>query len=195
MKCNNCMVNVHKDCTLTYRQRGPWMCHKCTICFDCEKELNVEEAACCHKCFISFHFSCLDADELGPEGVEWTCKYCKNPQRIINKGVAMPTETVQMVQGEKARQNVLTTPQLDALGKVPDASKWSAHDVYVFFAERFPKEALVFQEQEIDGVSLLLMRRSDVIQGLGFKLGPALRIYKQILMLQTRDTDPTLTWY
>lgn len=78
---------------------------------------------------------------------------------------------------------------------VPDASKWTASDVYEFFAASFPKEAAVFQEQEIDGVSLLLMRRSDVIQGLGFKLGPALRIYKQIIMLQTRDTDPTLTWY
>lgn len=79
--------------------------------------------------------------------------------------------------------------------EVPDASKWTAEDVYHHFADRFPKEAVTLQEQEIDGVSLLLMRRSDVVQGLGFKLGPGLRIWKQIMMLQTRDTDPTLTWY
>ena len=39
--------------------------------------------------------------------------------------------------------------------------------------------------QEIDGKSLLLMKRSDVLTGLSLKLGPALKIYTHIQRLQT----------
>lgn len=33
--------------------------------------------------------------------------------------------------------------------------------------------------QEIDGKSLLLMQRSDVLTGLSIRLGPALKIYER----------------
>lgn len=39
--------------------------------------------------------------------------------------------------------------------------------------------------QEIDGQSLLLLKRSDVLQGLSLKLGPALKIYTHVMRLQT----------
>lgn len=119
-------------------------------------------------------------------------------KRLIRGPQGQPIVGATVSKPQMQRNVAVKQPKLDGYQptvKVPDASKWSADDVYNFFVERFPKEAIVFLEQEIDGVSLLLMRRTDVIQGLGFKLGPALRIYKQIIMLQTRDTDPTLTWY
>lgn len=34
-------------------------------------------------------------------------------------------------------------------------------------------------QQEIDGKSLLLMQRSDVLTGLSIRLGPALKIYER----------------
>ena len=40
--------------------------------------------------------------------------------------------------------------------------------------------------QEIDGKSLLLLHRQDVLKGLGLKLGPALKVFKVIKQLQTR---------
>lgn len=40
--------------------------------------------------------------------------------------------------------------------------------------------------QEIDGKSLLLMKRSDVLQGLSLRLGPALKIYAHVQRLQTK---------
>ncbi len=47
----------------------------------------------------------------------------------------------------------------------------------VFFAPR----------QEIDGKSLLLMTRNDVLTGLSIKLGPALKIYEyHVKPLQTQ---------
>ena len=43
--------------------------------------------------------------------------------------------------------------------------------------------------QEIDGQSLLLLKRSDVLTGLNLKLGPALKIYQHVAKLQTVGID------
>ncbi|XP_063175017.1 sterile alpha motif domain-containing protein 1-like, partial [Chroicocephalus ridibundus] len=60
-----------------------------------------------------------------------------------------------------------------------DPVEWSVRDVVDYFTEgRFPEQATAFQEQEIDGKSLLLMQRSDVLTGLSIRLGPALKIYE-----------------
>lgn len=48
----------------------------------------------------------------------------------------------------------------------------------------FEKEAIIFREQEIDGKSLLLMKRGDVITGLNLPLGVALKLYSFINHLQ-----------
>ncbi|XP_020786981.1 sterile alpha motif domain-containing protein 1 [Boleophthalmus pectinirostris] len=56
---------------------------------------------------------------------------------------------------------------------------WSVSDVVSYFsAAGFPEQAAAFRTQEIDGKSLLLMQRSDVLTGLSIKLGPALKIYE-----------------
>ncbi len=47
---------------------------------------------------------------------------------------------------------------------------------------------IVFR-QEIDGPSLLLMKRNDVVLNMGLKLGPAVKIYTHIRRLQTRRND------
>uniref|UniRef100_A0AAZ3PUV0 SAM domain-containing protein n=1 Tax=Oncorhynchus tshawytscha TaxID=74940 RepID=A0AAZ3PUV0_ONCTS len=51
----------------------------------------------------------------------------------------------------------------------------------------FDEQATAFQDQEIDGKSLLLMTRNDVLTGLSIKLGPALKIYEyHVKPLQTQ---------
>ncbi|GLV44462.1 uncharacterized protein CBL_10266 [Carabus blaptoides fortunei] len=77
---------------------------------------------------------------------------------------------------------------------IPDASNWSYDDVYNYFVQYFPEEAIVFKEQEIDGHSLLLMKRVDVLTSLNLKLGPALKIYRHVLKLQVRRDDHKLYW-
>ena len=47
----------------------------------------------------------------------------------------------------------------------------------------------MFFFQELDGSSLLLMQRSDVINGLGLKLGPALKVYNKIQKFQLRQLE------
>ncbi|KAJ8251370.1 hypothetical protein GJAV_G00220620 [Gymnothorax javanicus] len=63
---------------------------------------------------------------------------------------------------------------------------WSVSDVASYFiAAGFPEQAAAFRVQEIDGKSLLLMQRNDVLTGLSIRLGPALKIYEHhVKMLQ-----------
>jgi hypothetical protein len=63
---------------------------------------------------------------------------------------------------------------------------WSVEEVESFFSSSgFRTEGSVFREQEIDGKSLLLLKREDVLKGLpGIKVGPALKIFSFINHLQ-----------
>lgn len=79
--------------------------------------------------------------------------------------------------------------------KASDPVEWSVRDVVEYFTEAgFPEQASAFQEQEIDGKSLLLMQRADVLTGLSIRLGPALKIYEYHVKLLQRshfeDEDP-----
>uniref|UniRef100_A0A674BEX4 SAM domain-containing protein n=1 Tax=Salmo trutta TaxID=8032 RepID=A0A674BEX4_SALTR len=57
---------------------------------------------------------------------------------------------------------------------------WTVSDVVSYFTSAgFPEQALAFRTQEIDGKSLLLMQRNDVLTGLSIRLGPALKIYER----------------
>ncbi|KAM9391430.1 sterile alpha motif domain containing 1a isoform 2-T2 [Pholidichthys leucotaenia] len=70
-----------------------------------------------------------------------------------------------LVKKEKVSQNLL---------------QWTVADVASYFsAAGFPEQAIAFRAQEIDGKSLLLMQRSDVLTGLSIRLGPALKIYER----------------
>uniref|UniRef100_A0A8C8RLA6 SAM domain-containing protein n=1 Tax=Pelusios castaneus TaxID=367368 RepID=A0A8C8RLA6_9SAUR len=76
--------------------------------------------------------------------------------------------------------------------KPSDPVEWTVMDVVDYFtAAGFAEQALAFQEQEIDGKSLLLMQRTDVLTGLSIRLGPALKIYEyHIKVLQQRPGGP-----
>ncbi|XP_044754946.1 uncharacterized protein LOC123313907 isoform X2 [Coccinella septempunctata] len=76
--------------------------------------------------------------------------------------------------------------------RIPDATHWTPDEVYQYFTKYFPEEAKVFKEQEIDGRSLLLLKRMDVLTKLNLRLGPALKIYKHVITLQVRRDDPRL---
>ncbi|XP_048832739.1 sterile alpha motif domain-containing protein 13 [Brienomyrus brachyistius] len=64
-------------------------------------------------------------------------------------------------------------------GQPPDPAQWAVADVVNYFRMAgFEEQASAFHDQEIDGRSLLLMTRNDVLTGLTIKLGPALKIYE-----------------
>ncbi|KAJ8390765.1 hypothetical protein AAFF_G00101450 [Aldrovandia affinis] len=67
-----------------------------------------------------------------------------------------------------------------AEGSSHNPLEWSVADVACYFTEAgFAEQAAAFRTQEIDGKSLLLMQRNDVLTGLSIRLGPALKIYER----------------
>ncbi|KAK2836205.1 hypothetical protein Q7C36_014074 [Tachysurus vachellii] len=71
---------------------------------------------------------------------------------------------------------------------VQDLLQWSVADVVSYFTSvGFPEQAVAFRMQEIDGKSLLLMQRSDVLTGLSIRLGPALKIYEHHVKVLQRS--------
>uniref|UniRef100_T1JP58 Histone acetyltransferase n=1 Tax=Strigamia maritima TaxID=126957 RepID=T1JP58_STRMM len=101
------------------------------------------------------------------------------------------------VQSENLTNNKESNMMTDSIinsdkenNEVPDASEWSIDDVVSYFKKAgFPDQAGCFRDQEIDGKSLLLLKRSDVLTGLSMKLGPALKIYNHVKRLQVRRLD------
>uniref|UniRef100_A0A8D2QLD1 SAM domain-containing protein n=1 Tax=Zosterops lateralis melanops TaxID=1220523 RepID=A0A8D2QLD1_ZOSLA len=82
---------------------------------------------------------------------------------------------------------VTVSPWAGRKDKAVDPVEWSVRDVVEYFTEAgFPEQAGAFQEQEIDGKSLLLMQRADVLTGLSIRLGPALKIYEYHVKLLQR---------
>ncbi|CAL8330699.1 unnamed protein product [Lota lota] len=70
--------------------------------------------------------------------------------------------------------------QLKSKGVGVSPVDWTVSDVANYFAAvGFPEQAVAFKAQEIDGRSLLLMQRNDVLTGLSIRLGPAVKIYER----------------
>ncbi|XP_028667383.1 sterile alpha motif domain-containing protein 13 isoform X4 [Erpetoichthys calabaricus] len=89
---------------------------------------------------------------------------------------------------ENKENGSVDTKNLVENGQLPDPAEWAVLDVVNYFkAVGFEEQANAFQDQEIDGKSLLLMTRNDVLTGLSLKLGPALKIYEyHVKPLQTQ---------
>ena len=67
---------------------------------------------------------------------------------------------------------------------------WSCDDVETFVRFiGYSDQAATFRDQEIDGVSLLLLKRSDLLTGMDLKLGPAVKIYGHVQRLQMMQSD------
>lgn len=89
--------------------------------------------------------------------------------------------------------NVMTDSRViesnPGMGRNP--KDWSVDEVESFIkAIGYADQACLFKDQEVDGVSLLLLKRSDVINGMTMKMGPALKIYGHIQRLQTVTPSP-----
>ncbi|XP_072530672.1 sterile alpha motif domain containing 1a isoform X2 [Salminus brasiliensis] len=98
--------------------------------------------------------------------------------------VACPQEIEQAKNGEgMKRAGSVKTEEI-----AQDPLQWSVSDVVSYFtAVGFPEQAVAFRTQEIDGKSLLLMQRSDVLTGLSIRLGPALKIYEHHVKVLQRS--------
>jgi hypothetical protein len=79
---------------------------------------------------------------------------------------------------EEAPQPIIDAENAAVSDEIGDVVEWSSTDLATYFKDKgFEEEAKIMEDQDVDGKSLLLMSRLDVLKGLKLKLGPALRMY------------------
>ena len=100
--------------------------------------------------------------------------------------------------GSSDEYDKASTVEIKSSG-IPDVRKWTHQQVFEYFSTKLGfnrKDASVFEDEEIDGEALLIMKRSDIVttKFQKLKLGTALKMWSQILIFQTGSTDPTQAW-
>ena len=87
----------------------------------------------------------------------------------------------------KSYQEYLDVPPAK-LEETPDARSWTPDEMFQYLRTKgfADQDARVFIDQDIDGRAALLLKRQDVISSLGLKLGPAIKLYRQIQVLQLK---------
>lgn len=108
-----------------------------------------------------------------PQTISLTPDNCTNKNNEVNISSVISTEET-LLNGNSGEDIAVKKEMSQNL------LQWSVADVASYFsAAGFPEQAVAFKTQEIDGKSLLLMQRSDVLTGLSIRLGPALKIYER----------------
>ncbi|XP_046616767.1 uncharacterized protein LOC124303525 [Neodiprion virginianus] len=216
--CRDCTVRAHPSCIyspeeLIHKLDSSWQCERCKSCTVCCETSDAGPLITCYSCDEAYHSSChTPRISVTKSTTKWHCNNCTQKHSKTNNTHSFSSNTSRPV--TPSHPSVLppvlspqvspargSSDQMDDDGprdgidpNIPDASDWTSEQVYQYFARLFPKEAEVFRQQDIDGHSLLLMKRSDVLSSMDLLLGPALKIYRHVLKLQIRRDDPRLYW-
>ncbi|CAG5115421.1 unnamed protein product [Candidula unifasciata] len=217
LQCKDCTVKAHPSC-MNYSNllasrayRGPWQCMDCKTCCVCQDAGDPDQMLFCDGCDKGYHMACHNPSVTKKPSGTWECSQCRLENLSLQRTVFMSRQTShQTVSHESAPPTpaespvptnpvssadpqVASTPCYIGDGRYPDASGWSVNDVVDYLTSAgFREEAKVFREQEIDGVALLLLKRTDVLRGLDLKLGPALKLNRHIQGLQMAHQQETL---
>lgn len=216
--CRDCTVRAHPSCVYTsdvlhHKSGSSWQCERCKSCVICCETSDAGPLISCYNCDDAYHLFCHSPRiSISKSNSKWNCNDCtqKTFKSTLSQSIGLITNRSESPSTATVLPPVLS-PQVspnrsspnhmedDISGdgidpNIPDASDWTSEQVYQYFARLFPKEAEIFRHQDIDGHSLLMMKRSDVLNRLDLLLGPALKIYRHVLKLQVRRDDPKLYW-
>ncbi|WAR23708.1 KAT6B-like protein [Mya arenaria] len=201
--CKDCNAKAHPSCMnyspeLAARARNTdWQCIDCKVCCLCTDPDDPDLMLFCDACDKGYHMQCHVPEVVDKPQGKWVCNDCVMDgvqiddveenvfTNVVDSTMKTDSESLASARnGDRASE--------EAEEAYPDAASWDTDDVARFFRGKgFPDQADSFKEQEIDGQSLLLLKRSDVLQGLSLKLGPALKIYKHVMKLQTTGISNT----
>lgn len=114
----------------------------------------------------------------------------------INLDSSMSSPTEAKENQDSSAQNVAAamSDELPQQEQQKSVQTWSVEQVVNFIKRFYPRESDVFEAQEIDGAALMVLTRQDIIDRFGLKLGPALRVFELVLLLQTSTDDVSLAW-
>ncbi|KAK3855735.1 hypothetical protein Pcinc_037880 [Petrolisthes cinctipes] len=199
--CHRCSARAHPSCLgysaeLAVRSRlGPWTCMDCKHCAICNMDHNIGTLIFCDECDRAYHLTCHQPPlNEQPQG-SWICFACspQTSQSPYDCLPGLPTPRDSPVPDDESRGSSGSWDSNIYDPKVPNVTHWSVEQIMEYFDDKgFKMISEVFKDQDIDGTALLMLTRSDVLMGLNLKLGPALKIYKQVRILQTRLTNPPL---
>nr|NP_001071920.1 zinc finger protein [Ciona intestinalis]BAE93315.1 zinc finger protein [Ciona intestinalis] len=203
--CKDCDAKAHPSCmkyssTLAAQALSyPWQCVECKTCSSCFTARDGASILFCDGCDKAYHMLCHEPEVITkPEG-KWLCSSCLNDPGIsledfseeengLESDVASFSSELQTSGANSTRLSTVSPPvnsNHSQINNIPDSTNWTAAQVAEYFTNAgFTKQASVFAEEEIDGKSLLLLQKTDVVSGMTFKLGPAVKIYEHIVKLQ-----------
>ncbi|XP_063227929.1 lethal(3)malignant brain tumor-like protein 3 isoform X2 [Bacillus rossius redtenbacheri] len=87
-----------------------------------------------------------------------------------------------------AKHSLFLTNYVHSVQTADNPAAWTKEDVARFVASipGCESKANVFISQHIDGEAFLMMAQSDLIRIVGFKLGPAIKVYNSIVLLRQK---------
>uniref|UniRef100_A0A0P4WIH2 Histone acetyltransferase n=1 Tax=Scylla olivacea TaxID=85551 RepID=A0A0P4WIH2_SCYOL len=199
--CHRCSARAHPSCLgysaeLAVRSRmGPWTCMDCKHCAICNMDHNIGTLIFCDECDRAYHLTCHQPPlNEQPQG-SWICFACSphSSQSPYDCLPGLPTPRDSPVPDDESRGSSGSWDNNIYDPEVPNVTHWTVEQIMEYFNEKgFKMVSDVFKEQDIDGTALLMLTRADVLMGLNLKLGPALKVYKHVRILQTRLTNPPL---
>ncbi|RDD47832.1 Histone acetyltransferase KAT6A [Trichoplax sp. H2] len=200
-----------------------WQCNDCKICFVCQEAGRPDSLLLCDACDKGCHMECTDPPLSETPKVmkayvlkigQWICHCCRrddtyeesglstsynnvsNYGNATNGGYCTESSPSAMYKSKKLISRRIIEKLTDAIQDLPNPLEWKVSDVALVFQKLgFAEFSHVFLVQEIDGKALFLLNRSDVISALGLKLGPALKIFSYIDILQSSMKASGITLY
>jgi hypothetical protein len=188
--CDACDKGYHTNChcpPVLEKPTGKWICNQCVL------ELEAEVNAPVNVATLEIDTATVDNKATAAEcGGGTSCLPTPSDSPVHFQEEVVSQEIVVNPEPAHIETTPVVLPKLSATltGEIPDASNWSVADVAKFFVDLgFTEQAETFRAEEIDGKALLLMTRNDVLTGMSFKLGPALKIHAHVHRLQTHDAN------
>lgn len=180
--CSLCDKAYHRAChkpLLRKRPKGPWACMACT------GDTGAEEHAVRHdensQDSIPLAFKTENHDTSFPP----TPCDSPSPDIVVKMSPEMPVLEPMVQRAVRREEKRSPVSRFDGQ-PFPDVTQWSVQRIRDFVAMAgFPDQAEALKEEEIDGEALMDLKRVDVLTRFSFKLGPALKLYRLILNMQT----------
>ncbi|XP_071799896.1 histone acetyltransferase KAT6B-like isoform X1 [Asterias amurensis] len=180
--CDSCDKGYHMSChypPVFKKPEGKW------VCFTCERDEEMEYYSSDGSAVLSSSedFYSIQSSPSEP-GMDLSLNEASR-ENSPTAGKVSPDVATPSPSNAASLPEQSASAGTNAHYRMTDPVEWGIEDVVRYFSVHgFPEQCNAFREQEIDGKSLLLMKRLDVLTGLSLKLGPALKIYNHVTRLQ-----------
>lgn len=214
--CSTCSNQGHQSCAFKFMSGKNWFCVDCRqdveTCQICKKNAHEKERGelyACSCCSSLYHHGCHNPSIKLPFSTSWHCFSCPPVAAAVNRHeeegsgeelsdgdecLSMETELERKKDSEPMNCRTDLNQAAYFKEEPPDPTNWSSKDVYNYFRKYFDEDiARAILEQDIDGYSLKLLGRADVLK-LDFKLGICLKILLHIKRLQLHSNNLVDIW-